>query len=103
MPKPIVCLAEPLRQCLAHFRSCFSKRQRKYFVIVLLGLIECEERKTLTGLLRVVGERGSLSGLSRFMNKWPWFPDEVAGTWQQFFRKRLEPLVQAGHQRLRAA
>jgi hypothetical protein len=25
-------------------------------VIVLLGLIECEERKTLTGLLRVIGE-----------------------------------------------
>ena len=52
MPKPIVCLSEQLRQYLELFRSCFSKPQWKYFVIVLLGLIECEERKTMTGLLR---------------------------------------------------
>ena len=63
MPKPIVCLSEQLRQYLEVFRPCFSRRQWKYFVTVLLGLIECEERKTMTGLLRVVGERISLSGL----------------------------------------
>lgn len=53
------------------FRPCFSKRQWKYFVTVLLGLIECEEGKTMTGVLRVVGEHISLSGLSRLMNRWP--------------------------------
>ena len=66
MPKPIVCVSEQLRQYMELFRGCFSQRQWKYFVIVLLGLIECEERKTMSGLLRVIGERVSLSGLSRF-------------------------------------
>ena len=102
MPKPIVCLSEQLCQYLEAFRRCFSKRQWKYFVTVLLGLIECEERKTMTGLLRVVGERISLSGLSRFLNKWPWSVEEVAQTWQARFRERLQPLVQAEHERLRA-
>ena len=31
------------------FRSCFSMRQWKYYVIVPLGLIECEQRRTLSG------------------------------------------------------
>jgi hypothetical protein len=102
MPKPIVCISEQLRQYLEIFRGCFSTRQWKYFVIVLLGLIECEERKTLCGLLRVIGEQVSLSGLSRFLNKWPWSPEAVAQSWQADFRQRLEPLVQAEHVRLKA-
>lgn len=102
MPKPIVCLSEQLCQYLEAFRSCFSKRQWKYFVTVLLGLVECEERKTMTGLLRVVGERISLSGLSRFLSKWPWSPKDVARTWLLRFRQRLEGAVQAEHARLQA-
>jgi hypothetical protein len=102
MPKPIVCLSEQLRQYLETFRSCFRQRQWKYFVIVLLGLVECEERKTMTGLLRVIGEQISLSGLSRFLNKWPWSPEKVAHTWLIRFRQRLEGLVQEEHARLQA-
>ena len=102
MPKPIVCLSEQLRQYMEAFQHCFSKRQWKYFVIVLLGLIECEERKTLSGLLRVVGERVSLSGLSRFMNRWFWSEEVVVQTWQHRFRERLHPLVLAEHARLKA-
>jgi hypothetical protein len=102
MPKPIVCLSEQLCQFLEIFRPCFSQRQWKYFVIVLLGLIECEERKTLTGLLRVIGERVSLSGLSRFLNQWCWSPEKVTHTWLLHFRRRLEGLVQAEHARLKA-
>ncbi len=102
MPKPIVCLSEQLRQFLEGFRPCFSKRQWKYFVTVLLGWIECEERKTMSGLLRVVGEHISLSGLSRFMSKWPWSVAEVAQTWLRRFRQHLEGLVQAEHERLKA-
>jgi hypothetical protein len=102
MPKPIVCLSEPLRQFAELFRSCFSKRQWKYFVIVLLGLIECEERKTMSGLLRVVGEQVSLSGLSRFLNKWKWSPAEVARSWQRHFRQRMASLVGCEHGRLKA-
>ena len=102
MPKPIVCLSDQLGQFLTAFRHCFTKRQWKYFVIVLLALVECEERRTMTGLLRTIGERVSLSGLSRFLNKWPWSPEKLVDTWCQRFRQRMEPLVQAEHQRLEA-
>jgi len=102
MPKPIVCLSEQLSQYLEAFRGCFSKPQWKYFVTVLLGLIECEERKTMTGMLRVVGEPISLSGFSRFMNKWPWSQSTVAAVWQARFRQRMEPYVQVEHERLEA-
>lgn len=102
MPKPIVCLSEQLHQYLELFRPCFSRRQWKYFVTVLLGLVECEERKTMTGMLRMVGEEVSLSGLSRFFSKWSWSPKEVADTWVKHFRQRLVPQVQAEHARLKA-
>ena len=102
MPKPIVCLCQQLYQYMEVFRPCFSKRQWKYFVTVLLGLIECEERKTMTGLLRVVGERISLSGLSRFLSKWPWSTGKIAQTWMLRFRQRLEPLVQTEHDHIKA-
>ncbi len=102
MPKPIVCLSEPLRQYLEAFRSCFSQRQWKYFVIVLLGLLECEERRTMTGLLRMVAERVSLSGVSRFLSKWSWCPEKLAGIWFERFAQRLVLLIQAEHVRLKA-
>jgi SRSO17 transposase len=102
MPKPIVCLSAELSQYMEVFRPCFSKRQWKYFVIVLLGLIECDERRTMTGILRTIGERVSLSGLSRFLNKWPWSPGEVAANWQRRFRQRMAVAVTNEHARLRA-
>jgi hypothetical protein len=101
MPKPIVCLSEVLRQYLETFRPCFSKRQWKYFVTILLGLAECEERKTMTGMKRCVAESVSLSGLSRFMSKWSWSAEEVAQTWMKRFREKQEGLVQAEHERLK--
>jgi len=85
---------------LEAFRACFSKRQWKYFVTVLLGLVECEERKTMTGMLRVVAEQVSLSGFSRFLNKWHWSPSTMTATWQTRFRERLACQVQGEHQRL---
>jgi hypothetical protein len=100
MPKPIICLSEQLRQYLEIFRPCFSKRQWKYFVTVLLGLIECEERKTMTGILRVISERISLSGLSCILNKWPWSSEKVAQTWLNRFQERVAPMVQGEHDRL---
>jgi hypothetical protein len=64
--------------------------------------VECEERKTMTGLLRVVGEQISLSGLSRFLNKWPWDPARVAYIWHERFCQRMALEVQVEHDRLRA-
>ena len=99
MPKPIVCLSSALSQFAEAFRPCFSQRQWKYFVIVLLGLIECEGRRTLCGLLGVVGEKVSLCGLSRFFNRWQWSEAEVAETWLDRFREQMKPQVQVEHQR----
>jgi hypothetical protein len=102
MPKPIVCLSDVLCQFLESFDDCFSQRQRKYFVTVLLGLVECEGRSTLKELLRCVGEKISLSGLSRFLSRWPWSPAEVAAVWLVRFRQQMELLVEAEHVRQRA-
>jgi|GEM_PF-2905112 len=69
------------------FRSCFSRRQRKYFVTVLLGLVECEGRRTLRGLLQAVWEQVSLSGLSRFLGRWPWSPLDLVHVWLAAMRR----------------
>jgi len=102
MPKPIVCLSTAIYEFAELFRPCFSQRQWKYFVIVLLGLIECEGRRTLRGLLVVVGEKVSLCGLSRFFNRWQWSVAEVTQTWLGHFRDQMKPQVQAEHHRQRA-
>ena len=102
MPKPIICLSEPLCQFADAFRDCFSRRQWPYFVIVLLGLIECEERRTLSGLRRTLAEKVSVSGLSRFLSQWPWSAEAVAATWLKRFREQMVDAVQADHARQRA-
>jgi len=101
MPKPIVCLSTALSQYAELFRPCFSQRQWKYFVIVLLGLIECDGRRTLRGLLGVVGEKISLCGLSRFFSRWQWSENAVAQVWLGHFRVQMKPQVQADHHRQR--
>ncbi|MBE7474083.1 MAG: transposase [Anaerolineales bacterium] len=102
MPKPIVCLSVALCQFAEVFRPCFSQRQWKYFVIVLLGLIECEGRRTLSGLLSTVGEKVSVCGLSRFFSRWQWSPTELAQRWLTRFREQMQPQVAAEHQRQQA-
>jgi len=99
MPKPMVCLSATLRQFCEAFRSCFSKRQWQYFVIVLLGLIECEQRRTLSGLLANIGEQVRLSGLSRFCHCWKWLTEELARIWLSRFRQQWRAEVEAEHQR----
>lgn len=101
MPKPIVCLSTALSQFAELFRPCFSQRQWKYFVIVLLGLIECDGRRTLRGLLGGVGEKISLCGLSRFFSRWQWSESAVAQVWLGHFRAQMKPQVQADHHRQR--
>ena len=72
MPIPIICLDEQLRQFAERFRQELSKPQYQYLVIVLLGLMLCEGRRTLRGLLRQVADGASLAGLSRFLGQAPW-------------------------------
>ena len=102
MPKPILCLSEPLRQFADAFRPCFSPRQWQYFVIVLLGLVECKERRTLSGLKRTVADGVSVSGLSRFLSRWRWSAESAATTWLTRFRQQMVAPVQAEHAHLRA-
>src|SRR4051794_16826242 len=102
MPKPIICLSDALRQFADAFRPCFSSRQFPYFVIVLWGLIECQERRTLSALVRTVGEVVSVAGVSRFLSRWQWSTTAVTGVWLRRFRDRLRVAVEAEHARQRA-
>ena len=72
MPVPIICLDEQVRHFAERFRQVLSKPQYQYFVTVLLGLMECEGRRTLSGLVRQVAAGPSLAGLSRFLSEAPW-------------------------------
>ena len=102
MPLPIICASDALCQFALLFSLVFTRPQRKYFVTVLLALIQSEDRRTLTGLLRKVLAQFSLAGLSRFLAKSPWSETLLGQLWLAHFRLQLEPLVQAEHQRQRA-
>src|SRR5205085_5599475 len=100
MPVPIICLDDELSHFVQRYRQCFSKPQYQYFVIVLLGLMLCEGRRTLLGLLRQVADTTSLAGLSRFLSEAPWDEGEVAKQWLEDFRQAMDPAVQAEQARL---
>ena len=101
MPQPIICLDEEVCHFAERFRSLYSKPQYQYFVTVLLGLMECEGRRTLSGLLREVGQAPSLSGLSRFLSEAPWSQEAIVARWQKHFRTEMQPLVDAERDRQR--
>ncbi len=92
-----------LRDFAAAFRPCFSRPQHRYFEIVLLALLLCQEAKTLSALLRHVAVQCTLAGLSRFLAKAPWSTADVARTWRQRFDTQVAPLVQAEVAHHRAA
>src|SRR3989440_3580577 len=101
MPVPIICLDESLRQFAERFRHELSKPQYQYFVIVLLGLMLCEGRRTLQGLLRQSADGPSLAGLSRFLSQAPWQAAALVECWLKHFRETMQPLVEAEVQRQR--
>src|SRR5260370_38338923 len=95
MPQPIICLDEEVLHFAERFRSVFSKPQDQYFVTVLLGLLECEGKRTLSGVLSKVGEPPSLSGLSRFFAEAPWVQEALVTIWLKHFRTEMQPLVES--------
>jgi len=101
MPVPIVCLDARVRQWAACFTRCFSKPQYQHFVTVLLGLLLCQEARTLSGLRRQVAGGASVARLSRFLARAPWEDTAVARAWRARFDIHVAPLVQAerDHQR----
>jgi hypothetical protein len=84
-----------VRHFAERFRPLYSKPQYQYFVTVLLGLMECEGRHTLSALLREVGQSPSLSGLSRFLSEAPWSQEAIVTSWQRHFRAEMQPVVLA--------
>jgi SRSO17 transposase len=97
MRVPIVCVDERLRQYIQTFADCFSRPQFKHFVIVLVGLLLCQGKRTLTGLLRSVAVKASLASLSRFLSEARWSTCKLARTWRDRFDRSLAPQV-AQHQ-----
>lgn len=93
MRVPIVCVDTQLGQYAQTFADCFSRPQYKHFVIVLMGLILCRGRHTLTGLLSCVAVKASAASLSRFLAEAPWKATEVALRWRERFDQQLAPQV----------
>ena len=67
MPQPIHIQDARLAQYLRLFSGVFSLPQWKYFVTVLLGLLHCDERRTLSALLRHIVVIGPPAG-----SRTPW-------------------------------
>ncbi len=103
MPVPIICLDEHVRQFAHRFRQELSQPQYQYFVTVLLGLMLCEGRRTLRGLLRRVAAGPSLAGLSRFLAQARGLAAALVEHWLKHFRETMQPLVEAEQQRQRQA
>lgn len=102
MPKPIVCISVSLCQFCEAFRSCFSKRQWKYFVIVLLGLLHCDAAHTLSGILRQVALRATVSGLSRFLKRAPWSVAALTAAREVRFKAQVAAEIAQAHAEQRA-
>ena len=101
MPVPIVCLDNEVRHFAERFGGLFTKPQYQYLVTVLLGLMECEGRRTLSGLVREVADHPRVCGLSRFLSEAPWPQEELVATWLKHFRAEMQPLVEAEREQQR--
>ncbi len=101
MPVPIVCLDARVRQWAACFSQCFSKPQFQHFVTVLLGLLLCQDTRTLTSLRRHVAGGPSIASLSRFIARSPWDEEAVVRAWLARFQTQVLPVVQAEREQQR--
>jgi hypothetical protein len=102
MAQPFIAQEPSLRHFAQSLCAVFSLPQWQYFVTVLLGLLHCDERRTLTGLLRQVAVRVSLSGLSRFLKRAPWSVEDLTAARQARFQARLTSLVAQAQAQARA-
>lgn len=102
MPLPIDIMEQALGQYLGLFRDCFTNPQWQHFVTVLLGLMQCEEHRTLSALLRKVAGVGQrIDGLHRFFKFAPWHPEQLAVRWWRHYCATLGPIVAVEHARQR--
>lgn len=100
MPLPIDIMEQALGHYLGLFRDCFSQPQWQHFVTVLLALMQCQEQRTLSGLLRQIAGVGSrVDGLSRFLKAAPWTVELLVAHYWKHYCQTLGPLVAAEHAR----
>jgi hypothetical protein len=97
MAQPIIIQDATLCNYLQAFRAAFSVPQWKYFVTVLMGLIQCQAARTLSGMLREVAILVTVGGLSRFLISPPWSVGEVTKARYAFFCAEVEPIVVHAH------
>jgi len=103
MPLPIDIMEQALGQYLSLFRACFSQPQWQHFVTVLLALMQCEDHRTLSGLLRkIAGVGRRVDGLSHFFKHAPWPTARLFERWWEHYGQVLGPLVAAEHAQQRA-
>ncbi len=70
---------------------------------VLLGLLECEGKRTLSGIVSKIAQPPSLSGLSRFLAVAPWVQEALVVIWLEHFREEMQPLVEVEREQQRQA
>ena len=102
MAQPIIIQDATLRNYLQAFRAVFSVPQWKYFVTVLMGLIQCQASRTLSGMLREVAVLVTVGGLSRFLISPAWSVEEVTKARYAFFCAEVQPIVVQLHWTLRS-
>jgi hypothetical protein len=102
MAQPIHLCDARLAQYLRLFSDKFSLPQWKYFVTVLLGLVQCDERRTLSALLRHVAVNVTICGLSFFLRTAPWSVDDLTTVRQAYFYQQVAAVVTEDHARQRA-
>ena len=101
MPVPIICLDENVCQFAERFRQSSLKPQYQYFVIVLLGLMHCEGRRTSSGLLRQIGARTELGRAEPLSLASALGSCSGGERWPRHFREEMQPQVEAEQQRQR--
>ncbi len=97
MPQPSHIRDVRLTQYLRLFSGVFSLPQWKYVVTVLLGLLHCDERRTLSALLRHVSIRVTIFGLCYFLRTAKWSVEELTAVRQAHFYAQVASLVVEAH------
>jgi hypothetical protein len=102
MAQPVRLQDARLAQYLRLFSGVFTLPQWKYFVTVLMGLVQCDERHTLSALLRQVAVKVTICGLCYFLRTAQWCVDDLTAVRQAHFYTQVAPVVAEAHAAQRA-
>lgn len=97
MPQPSHIRDVRLMQYLRLFSNVFSLPQWKYVVTVFLGLLHCDERRTLSALLRQVFTKVTIFGLCYFLRTAKWSVEALTTVCQAHFYAQVAPLAAKVH------